>query len=378
MGRPLNSKYFGNRNTGSPNTDADNGIGGEGVASVVVTEGGAYTGATTVTKPTATFSGPELPLGVTALANTLMGVSSIVVNNSGTGGNYKPTDTLTVTGGTGTSATLSVSNVKVRASAINNAGTGYAQYETLSFGGTNWVSNAVLTVDTVDGSGNITAVSITAAGVWNSATLPTMPITATGGNTATGTNAAFNLSFGINSLTVATEGSYATLANNSVSLSGGNGTGATANLTYKINGITITEVGSGYTAAPTITLSSAGTGSTPAFTVALTDVNTDAIAVSANIAGTTGAADIIRQVSSRRFLVQTAAANAVCRLVTTSPVSGEMRITATDSASGTYYVKKISGRVATLVAGSGTQFADGSKVAWTVLSPVANANVTLD
>ena len=38
MGRPLNKKYFGNRNIGSTSTTADNGIGGEGVESVTITQ----------------------------------------------------------------------------------------------------------------------------------------------------------------------------------------------------------------------------------------------------------------------------------------------------------------------------------------------------
>ena len=37
MGRPLNKKYFGNRNIGSASTTADNGIGGQAVASIAVT-----------------------------------------------------------------------------------------------------------------------------------------------------------------------------------------------------------------------------------------------------------------------------------------------------------------------------------------------------
>ena len=32
MGRPLNKKYFGNRNIGSTSTTTDDGIGGEGLA----------------------------------------------------------------------------------------------------------------------------------------------------------------------------------------------------------------------------------------------------------------------------------------------------------------------------------------------------------
>ena len=63
MGRPLNKKYFGNRNTGSASTTSDNyGIGGEGIASFNITNGGNYINRL----PTLTaFTAPSLPTGVT-------------------------------------------------------------------------------------------------------------------------------------------------------------------------------------------------------------------------------------------------------------------------------------------------------------------------
>ena len=73
MGRPLNKKYFGNRNIGTngadingPNSNStnygDDRIGGEGVATAAVS-GGSYT-----TRPTFAFTAPDLPGGVTATA----------------------------------------------------------------------------------------------------------------------------------------------------------------------------------------------------------------------------------------------------------------------------------------------------------------------
>lgn len=93
MGRPLNKKYFGNRNIGSTGT-TDNGIGGEGVASAAVS-GGAYT-----VRPTVTFTAPQLPNGVTATATITSQVNVITVIGGSGGSNYTSGDTLTIGNGT--------------------------------------------------------------------------------------------------------------------------------------------------------------------------------------------------------------------------------------------------------------------------------------
>ena len=84
MGRPINKKYFGNRNTGTAGT-ADDGIGGEGVASVTITNGGSnFDPANT----TVTFSAPQLPTGVTATGTATIAagvVTGIVITNPGSG-----------------------------------------------------------------------------------------------------------------------------------------------------------------------------------------------------------------------------------------------------------------------------------------------------
>jgi hypothetical protein len=84
MGRPLNKKYFGNRNVGTAAT-TDNGIGGQGVASVTVA--GEFSGFTLATT-TVTFAAPTLPSGVTATgtATIVAGeITAIVITNSGSG-----------------------------------------------------------------------------------------------------------------------------------------------------------------------------------------------------------------------------------------------------------------------------------------------------
>jgi hypothetical protein len=119
MGRPLNKKYFGNRNTGSTSTTADDGIGGKGVASVPVTTAGSYT-----SRPTISFSGtPNLLGGVVPAATITSEAWTAAVSGTQTG-TYVIGDLLTITtsGGTATAyvATLSGSAV----ASVNFTGTG--------------------------------------------------------------------------------------------------------------------------------------------------------------------------------------------------------------------------------------------------------------
>jgi hypothetical protein len=95
MGRPLNKKYFGNRNIGSLSTITDNGIGGQGVASVTL--GGTWAGFSAVTT-TVTFSAPQLPTGVTATGTAIINgggaVTGVNVTEKGSGYTSAPTVTI--------------------------------------------------------------------------------------------------------------------------------------------------------------------------------------------------------------------------------------------------------------------------------------------
>lgn len=86
---------------------------------------------------------------------------------------------------------------------------------------------------------------------------------------------------------------------------------------------------------------------------------------------------MIKQVSGRRFRVTTAQGTGICKLVVTAPVAGEMRLTATDSAGGTYYVTKISAKRVQVTRNTGTQFATGASVPWNFTGAVLNTSVVL-
>ena len=76
MGRPLNKKYFGNRNTGSPTATNDSGIGGEGVASITVSsQGNNYSQGATISIAASPIGGDTATGTITMAVNT--GVTSV-------------------------------------------------------------------------------------------------------------------------------------------------------------------------------------------------------------------------------------------------------------------------------------------------------------
>jgi hypothetical protein len=120
--------------------------------------------------------------------------------------------------------------------------------------------------------------------------------------------------------------------------------------------VTITNPGSGYTSAPTVTIadSDVGAETTGTATAVLTANGTARqngikceAQVGANSEVTTG--DVIKQVNTRSYKVQTSNGTGVCKLVATADLNAnEMSIVATDAIGATYYVTKLTGRRATL------------------------------
>jgi hypothetical protein len=313
MGRPLNKKYFGNRNVGSSSTTADDGLGGNRVASVTITTPGSYT-----TRPTVTFSAPDLagPGAVTATGTTNMEALSATVVDGKTG--YVVGDLLTITGAGGAIAYVaSVDGVTGAVLTVNFTGTGAARGD-----------QTVLT--------------------------------------------------GITTAVVTTTNSIAGVV------------GVTLNVSYRVKSITITNTGSGYTDATdaAVTFSAgagAGTAVLESYTVGgVIGNNENAITISAYIPAANGGlsaktGDIIKQVSTDRYRVKTADGTGICKLAAAAPSAGQMTMTATDSAGGTYYVTKLTSRKALLIKGdrTGTQFTSGTMVAWNFDSAVLNTSVKI-
>jgi hypothetical protein len=104
MGRPIKKKYFGNTNTGSANTRADDGIGGEGVATVAISNSGTLYSAGSVP----VFTAPQIVGGVRAtgalVLNSAGSVASINITDVGSG--YTSAPTVSITKATTTSSTV--------------------------------------------------------------------------------------------------------------------------------------------------------------------------------------------------------------------------------------------------------------------------------
>lgn len=181
--------------------------------------------------------------------------------------------------------------------------------------------------------------------------------------------------------TGADRGSFTSLAAGAqATTTGGAGAGCLLTVTYRVKSITITEPGTGYTNAADAAVSF-GAGAA-AGTAVLTSTKQNAITISAYIPAANGGSsavtgDIVKQVSGTRFKIKTAQGTGICKLVTGAPGAGEARITATDSAGGTYYIKKISNHRATVLRGSGTQFADNQTVPWTFDAATLNSTIKM-
>ena len=218
------------------------------------------------------------------------------------------------------------------------------------FGNTNTGSSSTTADDGIGGEG---VASVTIGGTWSGFTGASTTVTFSapqlpGGVTATGTAVI-------------------------------NGGGA-------VTGVTITEAGSGYTSAPTVTIadSDGGAETTGTATAVLTSTQTNSLKVYAQTTsgGSRKVGDIIAQKGSTKFRVKTADGTTTCQLVTdgNSNAVGEMDLTATDSAGGEYWVKRITAKNVVLVikgSGGGTQFANDTKVPWTMGSATLNVSVTL-
>ncbi len=164
--------------------------------------------------------------------------------------------------------------------------------------------------------------------------------------------------------------------------------GATATGTLTLNGsgnvaaVVITSAGSGYTSAPTATVTGANVSPAIVANIALTSSVQDAITVSAYLSAADGgssavASDIVKQTGARSYRVQNAQGTGKVKLVTSSPAAGECRMTATDSAGGTYYVKKLEARTACLLPVTGTQFVEDQHVAWTLDTAEVGVSVVI-
>jgi hypothetical protein len=374
MGRPLNKKYFGNRNIGTTGT-GDNGIGGSRVASVTLTPGnlGAYT-----TRPTITFSDPDLlgAGGVRATGTVTSEVLSAAISGSQT--RAYPTAAGAIgfnTGGSTFTATVTSSALTnvVRASAttlgfdttttamISGTSihiTGASITGTMSIGGVAIAAGQIYYVGAPTG-----ATTATLYATYADAQAATSPLTIVAGTGVTGATFTRGVTFGtVTALTPVARGSYEALTASGAAViaAAGVGEGLVITPTYRAKAVVMTDNGSGYTSAadalPSFTQSVAGTAvlesdgqnysnQNPAST------NENAIVAYAyHTGGSLLRGDIVRQVSTDRYKVENATSTSIAKLkATIANAAGQMNIVATDTDGKTYYVIKLTSRKATLV-----------------------------
>ena len=328
MGRPLNKKYFGNRNIGSSSVTTDNGIGGEGLASVSNgTVGAIQINDTYKTFPSLTVAAPTLPGGVTATTAVVWEIATIVVSSGGTGYTNNQTG----------AAVTTVTGLYSQASVV-----------------------PVLTLNT-NGSNAVTAVNISGTSRGEFTSIDGTGITTWAVVGAGGSNAQITVTFRVKSISVTEQGSgYVTAPNLSWSA---------------VNGGTMPSA-----QTPTLTTDSGSAGST-------TNQENSIITYAYVTGGSLKVGDIVKQSNDRRYKVKTADGTEVCMLKSTiATAAKEMNVVATDSAGGTYYVVKLTSRKAVLVpaavarlsSSAGSQFASGTSAKWTFGSAVLNDTVTIE
>jgi len=335
MGRPLNKKYFGNRNIGvggyqttSYNTPGgDDKIGGEGILSITKN---ATLGSVLINSsypaPILVKPAPTLPGGVTSTSRVIWEVESIVMTAGGSA--YSAPDTVTFTGLGG--------GVVGKQTAVGPGPTNAATAAGINF---------------------------TDAGASRGEFINTPPTAA--------------LTYEVCSAAVVT-----------------GTTNGQAQVKFRVKRIEVLTPGSGYRGTETFSWNTAGGSGSPfpgVPTFALT-VDTgapgsatnqeNAIIVRAKVdsEATVRVGDIIKQTSSRHYRVKTSDGIADCKLVADdTPGTKECYIIATASNASTYYVTKLTAHRATLVYKSGTNLPelDGRAVPWTFDS-TANGRVIIE
>ena len=331
MGRPLNKKYFGNRNIGTTGT-ADDKIGGEGIASITFggtnNSTGFSAGAANISIAT-----PTLPNGVRATASLMVGPVGALTTKT------------TFTTNAGTKAAANVTSKVIAQKSATGGGTGASFIVTTTGGAASYSvgTNVTITLNAI-GTGYTTTSTVTLDGA------------DLGGVTSTN-----DLTFNIATFVAAA------------------GT---------ITGITITEKGSGYTTVPAVTLST-GTAGTLTVIAALT-VDTGAVGSATNqentiimtaylTGGSATTVDIIKQVSTNRFKVTDGTRTGIVKLkASVATAAGEGSVKFTDSASGTYFATKITARKATVTRGTGTAFATGAQVKWNMTAAVSGDSLLVE
>lgn len=312
MGRPLNKKFFGNRNIGSTGTGDDYGIGGEGLAAYTLDAQKGVVNITNTYKyfPALSIPSPNLPSGVPATATVVWEIN-----------------TVSLAGGTGFSA-----------GAIT------------SMTGSIWDDADVQPAFTVTETGGVpTFDAFTNRGEWTDIDGTGITTWAVGQTGATG-DAQATVTFRLKSITTVEKGSGYTSA---------------PTLSWTRDSSQTTG-GQTQTGTPTVALTT-DTGSVGSSTNQENAIQitawVPASGAAGNILGNGTSAvvgDILRQVGSKKYIVKTAQGVGRVTLIDDTPAEGQATIIATDANGNTYYVTKLTAHKAKLT----RQTDDGGDLDW--------------
>ena len=316
MGRPLPSRFFGNRNTGSSSTTADDGLSGEGVESISNPALGVGNFVVTNTYknfPQFNIAAPDLPNGVQATADVVFELDTVTFASGGqTNADYVAGLSTSITG-LGGGAVVRIVETASKVTSVDLVGGNRGEFRRGDFDGTGITSHQVLQAPNA------------------------------------GTDLQITVTYRVKSITILEKGSGYTSAP-SLSWNGHTFTGQT---TPSLNAATLTTPdgipNSGY------------------------DFATIKVTAQTTAGGSDLAGDIVAQKGSRRYRVATTDGTAVCSLVAGSPAVNQMSLIATDYSGNTYYVTKLTRHRVLLTqnSGSGWEFETGSSAAWTLDSLVA-------
>jgi len=247
--------------------------------------------------------------------------------------------------------------------AITNSGTNYSAGSVLAFTAADITGGikptASLTVGTGAILGNITNIAVSDSGSGYNAA-PTVTITTASSVTVAGTG------------TSATTVVYVTTSGIFTGMRvTGTGISSTATYVSAVNAgnVTVTQPNTS-TVSGSLAFTDIGSGF--ANSVTMTTTRLSAIQIISYI--TTGSSaisggDIVKQESSRRYLVNNAQGQGQCRLATGVLAAGQMHIIATDWGGATYYVTKLTAHRAIVTPRTSTSTAyisTGSSAAWTI------------
>lgn len=316
MGRPLAKRFFGNRNIGTNGGyTADDGIGGEGIASIDNPVAGSININNSFPNfPGLTVAAPTLPGGVTATTAVTWEIDTVTFDGGGT--TYTTGLTTAITGLT-TQATV--------APVINITHVTGGAPDAYNFTGGN--------------RGEFTSIDGTGITTW-----------AVVKGAQTGAQA--TITFRVKSIAISNKGS-GYVAVPSLSWTALNGTTPSGN-------------------TPTLTTDSGDVGS-------VTNQENAIIAYAYVTGNSLIADINAQKGSHRYRVTTSEGTAVCSLVAATPSAVGEMSIVATDSTGCTYYVTKLTSRNALLTrfGGGSYEFADGTMVRWTLDAPTLNTTVQI-